>query len=384
MKIIHIFTLSRTAISFFDGQFRYLTEHGYEIVLVARRENGVDEFAERNGIKYIPVNIPRSMSPVAIAKAIRAVHRSIKQEKPNAVFGHTPVGALVAMVSSKLAGVKKRIYYRHGIIYSTMSGLKQRLFMAEEQFVSSLATSIVNVSPSLAKKCAKDGINKESKNYVIGKGTCGGIDAQGLFNPALLDERRLEQERVKWGLNNVDIVFGFCGRFCRDKGTPELVDAFELFKTRHPELTVRLLMVGPFDERDILPETIKQKMQQSADIVLTGRVNKSDIPYFYRLMDCFIFPSHREGFGMCVIEASAMEVPVLVAPSHGCIDSISEGESGYYVDITAEGVCDGMERMLDKSNMADIGLQGRLFVLKYFDCEAMLPMINSLYEKILN
>lgn len=383
MKIIHIFTLSRTAISFFDGQFRYLVEHGYEIVLVAKRENGVDEFAERNGIKYIPVDIPRSMAPVAIGKAMRDVIRIIKAEKPQAVFGHTPVGALVAMVSGTLAGVKKRIYYRHGIIYSTMSGLKQKLFMAEEWIVSSLATSIVNVSPSLAQKCAKDGINKSTKNYVIGKGTCGGIDAQRIFNPELLDVTRLEQERSRWGLNNVDIVFGFCGRFCKDKGTPELVDAFELFKTRHPELTVRLLMVGPFDERDILPETIKQKMQQSADIVLTGRVNKSEIPYFYRLMDCFIFPSHREGFGMCVIEASAMEVPVLVAPSHGCIDSISEGESGYYVDITAEGICDGMERIMDSKDMKKIGVRGRKFVLDNFDYKVLWPKVFDLYNVVL-
>lgn len=332
MKVLHVFTLSRTAISFFDGQFKYLKEHGYETVLACKREDGIEEFAERNGVKYIPVEIPRSMSPVAIVKAIGAIRKIIKAEKPEAVFGHTPVGALVAMIAAKMAGVKNRIYYRHGIIYSTMACVKQKVFMAEEKFVSALATKIVNVSPSLAEKCAKDGINKREKQTVVGKGTCGGIDAQGNFNPALLDAERLVREREQLGLKGADIVFGFCGRFCKDKGTPELVEAFEMFKSRHPELKVRLLMVGPFDERDILPEETKKAMQESEDIVLTGRVLKMDIPLYYRLMDCFIFPSHREGFGMCVIEASAMEVPILVAPSHGCIDSIQEGVSGFYID----------------------------------------------------
>lgn len=383
MKILHVFTSSGTAISFFDGQFRYTREHGYDVILVCKREDGIEEFAERNGVKYFPVEIPRSMSPVAIIKSIWVIRKIIKNEKPEAVFGHTPVGALVAMLAAKMGGVKNRIYYRHGIIYSTMTGLMRKVFVAEEKFVSALATKIVNVSPSLAEKCVMDGINKRGKQTVIGKGTCGGIDAQGVFNPSLLDVERLAQERERLGLKGADIVFGFCGRFCNDKGTPELVEAYVLFKKCHPELNVRLLMVGPFDERDILPEDTRKTMQESKDIVLTGFVLKNDIPLFYRLMDCFIFPSHREGFGMCVIEASAMEVPILVAPSHGCIDSIQEGVTGFYINLDAESICRGMERMLDKDNMAKVGKSGRKFVLENFDHTVMWPKVLEMYNTIL-
>lgn len=383
MKVLQVFTLSRTPIAFFDGQFRYLKEHDYEIVLACKREDGVEEFAERNGVKFIPVEIPRSMSPVAILKAIGAIKQIVKTEKPNAVFGHTPVGALVAMIAAKLGGVKNRIYYRHGIIYSTMAGVKQKVFLAEEKFVSALATKIVNVSPSLAEKCAKDGINKREKQTVIGKGTCGGIDAQGIFNPSLLDAERLEQERERLGLKGADIVFGFCGRFCKDKGTPELVEAFDMFRNKHKDLNVKMLLIGNLDERDILPEQTRRFISDDKDVVMTGWVNKADIPYYYRLLDCFIFPSHREGFGMCVIEASAMEVPILVAPSHGCIDSIQEGVSGFYIDLNVESICKGMDRMLDKEHMTAIGKQGRKFVLKNFDYQVMWHLVGKMYNEIL-
>ena len=383
MKILHIFTLSRTAIAFFDGQFRYLKDHGYEIVLACKREDGIEDFAERNGVKYIPVEIPRSMSPVAIMKAIGAIRQIIKTEKPEAVFGHTPVGALVAMIAAKLAGVKKRIYYRHGIIYSTMTGLRQQVFIAEEKFVSALATHIVNVSPSLAEKCTKDGINKTEKNVVIGRGTCGGIDAQGIFNPALLDAERLEQERERFGLKDADIVFGFCGRFCKDKGTPEMLEAFEMFRNRHTDLNVKMLLIGTLDERDILPDETKKMIKEDADVIVTGWIDKSAIVYCYGLLDCFVFPSHREGFGMTVIEASALEVPILVAPSHGCIDSIKEGVSGFYIDLNAESICEGMERMLDKDTMKMIGKLGRRFVLENFDRQVMLPIVMDMYNQIL-
>ena len=287
------------------------------------------------------------------------------------------------MIVAKAAGVKKRIYYRHGIIYSTMAGVKQKVFMAEEKLVSALATHIVNVSPSLAEKCAKDGINKAEKNRVIGRGTCGGIDAQNVFNPDMIDAQKIEQERERLGLEDADIVFGFCGRFCKDKGTPEMLEAFKIFRNKHDELKVKMLLIGNLDERDILPEESRKFISEDKDVIMTGWVDKADIPYYYRLLDCFIFPSHREGFGMCVIEASAMEVPILVAPSHGCIDSIQEGVSGYYIGLDSESIFHGMERMLGKESMAIVGRQGRQFVLENFDCRKMWPMVNELYMEIL-
>lgn len=382
MKVLHVFTLARTSY-FFDGQFRYLAEQGYEILLAAKPEDGVEEFAERNGIKYFPVDIPRSISPLVVLKSISSIRKIIKAEKPDAVFGHTPVGALVAMIAARMTGVKNRIYYRHGIIYSTMERLKKSIFIAEEKFVSTLATGIVNVSPSLGAKCVKDGINGAEKQFVIGKGTCGGIDAQNIFNPERLSAECLDQERTRLGLNDADIVFGFCGRFCKDKGTPELIDGFEMFKKRNPGLTARLLLVGPFDERDILPEETKKKMLESENIVLTGRVNRAAIPYFYRLMDCFVFPSHREGFGMCVIEASAMEVPILVSRAHGCVDSIVEHETGEYVELTPESICTGMELMLEQELRSRLGTAGRKKVLEWYDFSVMWPQIAELYRKIL-
>ena len=120
MKQIHVFTIFATPKSFYDGQFRYLADHGHEIILVSSDGEGTRDFAERNHIRFIPVEMPRALSPVAILKAIKSLCAIIKQEKPDAVFGHTPVGALCAMIAAKWCGVKNRVYYRHGVIYTTM------------------------------------------------------------------------------------------------------------------------------------------------------------------------------------------------------------------------------------------------------------------------
>lgn len=383
MKLLHIFTSFGTAESFFDGQFRFLSNHGYENIVISRNSNKTSDFCERNDTLFIPVYIPRSASPIAITKAIISICHIIHKEKPGAVFGHTPVGALCAMIAAVLCGVKKRIYYRHGLIYTTMSGLKRTIFKTEEKIVSALATEIINVSPSLSRLAVKDGLNRESKQHIIGRGTCGGIDAQKIFNPQHIDYKLQVKLREKLDIEKTSLVFGFCGRICNDKGIPELLDAFELFQEKHPETSPILLLIGGEDDRDGLNHSKRVQMGRNKDIKLTGFVTKDVIPNYYALIDVFIFPSHREGFGMSVLEASAMEKPILVSKSHGCIDSIVEHKTGEYIELSAEGIFRGMELMLNPLTRVRLGSNGRKMVLEWYDTSVIWRYVLDLYRKIL-
>lgn len=383
MKLIHVFSIFGTAESFFDGQFKYLTAQGYEIVVVSSDAPNTDAFCKRNGVRFVPLNIPRSISPMAIVKAVKSICSLIRKEKADAVFGHTPVGALCAMIAARLCVVKNRVYYRHGLIYTTMKGLKHTIFKAEEKFVASLATSVINVSHSLSKLAVADGLNEAEKQYVIGHGTCGGIDAQNIFNPSLVDADKLLFIKKKLGFNDADIVFGFCGRICNDKGIPELVDAFELFQKLHSNIKAKLLFIGRFDTRDGISEEKKQQIESNSDIVISEHIDKVEIPYYYSMLNVFVFPSHREGFGMCVVEASAMEKPILDSRAHGCVDAIVEHETGEYIDLSADGICKGMELMLDEELRGKLGKSGRKRVLEWYDFQVMWPLVSDLYKKIL-
>lgn len=383
MKQIHIFTVFTTPEAFFDGQFKYLADQGEEIILVSSFNKRAVAFAERNSIRFVPIEMPRAMVPGAIVKAIRTIIQLIRQEKPDAIFGHTPVGALCAMIAAKWCSVKNRVYYRHGVIYTTMKGMKREIFRLEEKFVASLATSIVNVSHSLSRLAVKDNLNADKKQFTIGHGTCGGIDAQNIFNPALIDEQNKAEKAKELGIENADIVFGFCGRICVDKGVPEMVEGFMKLRELHPELKANLLLIGVMDERDILPQAVKNAISNCKDIVTTGWVNKVDIPYFYSLLDVFVFPSHREGFGMCAIEASAMAKPLLVSHAHGVEDTIVEHETGEYIGLNAESICQGMERMMDGDFRELMGKAGRKMVLDWYDSRVMWPQVLDLYKQIL-
>lgn len=379
MKILHVFTLASTAQAFFDGQFAYLSDAGYDIHLVASTEPS-REFCQRNKVTFHQIPVARRVDIKADIKAIKALRKLIKQERFDAVIGHTPKGALVAMCAARLSGVRSRVYYRHGLIYTTAIGAKRFIFKSVERLTAALATKIVNVSPSLSKLAVKDKLNLLRKQCIIGSGTCGGIDAENRFNPAKVDSAMVSALRSGQKIREDDYVIGFCGRLCKDKGIRELIEGFRLFRKNNPSINARLLLIGGYDSRDILPESVHQTIDSDDDIIYTGRISR-DIQNYYALMDVFVFPSYREGFGMCVIEASAMEIPILVSRSHGCVDSIRENVTGRYIDISPEGIASGLSDMLDADLRHRLGKGGRQFVLNNFDHKVMWPLIKQFYDE---
>lgn len=383
MKILHVFTIISTPVAFFDGQFRYLSDQGYRIDVASDSEEDTG-FTQRNNIGYRRVGIERRIAPLADLKSISALCRMIRREKYDAVVGHTPKGAMVAMIAARLAGVKTRVYYRHGLVYTTAHGLKRFILKSVERLTAMFANHVVNVSPSLSRLAVTDCLNPYQKQRVIGKGTCGGIDAKNTFNPDLISDEELSTLRLSLGLDSADFVIGFCGRLCKEKGIRELVDGFRLFRQRNSSLPAKLLLVGPYDQRDVLPAEYVREIETNPDIIATGKIDKARLPYYYALMDVFVFPSYREGFGMSVLEASAMKVPVLVSRSHGCVDSIVEHVTGEYVDIDARGISAGLENMKDAYLRSTLGVGGRERVLQYYDYNVMWPLVSDFYSELNN
>ena len=382
MKILNIFTLSTTAESFFDGQFKYLSDAGYDIWFVSASEEP-KEFVRENQLTYRQFDIRRSISPFADLRTTVALSNFMRRERFDAVIGHTPKGAMLAMFAAKLAGIKTRIYYRHGLIYTTASGLKRVILKIVEQLTAACATTIVNVSPSLSKLADRDKLNSDAKQSIIGYGTCGGIDTIDTFNPDKVSADTVSALRHTLGIPDVAFVVGFCGRLCHDKGIIELIDGFKLFKQAHPEIDARLLLVGPYDARDILPQSIKDEIESKPSIIAPGAVSHHYLPNYYSLMDVFVFPSYREGFGMTVIEASAMRLPSLVSRSHGCVDSIREDVTGRYIDLTPESIATSLTEMLNPELRQRLGNAGRDFVTANFERTVMWPKILDFYKEIL-
>lgn len=373
-SILHVVNVYFVLPYFFGDQFLYLEENGFDVHVICSPSENLQQYAKEKKIKYREINVLRSFSVLQDLKSLYEICSYISKNKIDVVVGHTPKGALLAMLASTIMRVKKRIYFRHGLLYETSTGSKRFVLKTVEKFTSFCATKIVCVSPSLANKSIEDNLNKQKKQMVIGKGTCGGIDSVNKFNPNKIKNEIIEDLRKNLKINQDDFVIGFCGRIVKDKGILELVEAFELFKNYNKNLTCKLLLVGGFEDRDSLPSEILAKIREDENIIVTGFIYEN-IEYHYSLMNVFVLPSFREGFGMSVLEASSMYKPVLTTKVTGCVDSIVEGETGFYVTNNANSIAEELNSLVDSGNLKKLGENGRNFVTHNFDNHVLWPII---------
>lgn len=334
----------------------------------------LEDYANEQGFEYIETPVNRSISIKQDIGSIKRICKFIKSQRIDVIVGHTPKGGLLAMISGWLMRVPMRIYFRHGLVYETSKGLKRFVLMTVDRVASLCATKIVCVSPSVLKRSIEDQLAPAKKQLILGKGTCNGVDTINHFNPAVIDENKKEKLRLKYGIMRDDFVIGYSGRLVRDKGIIELVRAFDKLQDA---MDCKLLLVGMFEERDSLPEDVKLRIKNDKRIIYTGFIN-GGMEYYYSLMDVYVLASYREGFPTGVLEAQAMEIPIITTRVTGCCDSIIGGETGLFVNHNP----DDLKAKIDmiRYEKAIDGRKGRKWVAENFDSRLIWKEIEKLYQ----
>jgi glycosyltransferase involved in cell wall biosynthesis len=377
-KVLHVVNIAFVLPYYIGAQFDYFRKKGLEQHIVCSPSDFLDEYAQSIQIPHQAVPILRSINPIADLKCTWQVMRYIKANKIDTVIGHTPKGALIAMMAAYFSGVKTRVYFRHGLMFETSKGLKRKILVTVEKFTAGLATTVVNVSPSVVKKSVAMHLNKPDKNIILNKGTCNGIDIER-FNPAQNLDSTLLQLRHQHQITNQDIVIGYVGRLVNDKGINELIAAWKILLTQHKN--IKLLLVGPYEERDAIGAEVKAYIEQEPSIIHTGLTN--EVTPFYRLMNLFILPSYREGFPTVVLEASAMKLPIITTKATGCVDAIIENETGIFSELNGESIAKSINYYLTQPDKAKVhGEAGRNFVLQNFDQQVIWQAIAQHIYKL--
>ena len=364
-KILHIITVSFVINHFFGNQFNYLKKKtGNRYFLGCSSSKEFYELSNSLGYEPFSVEVTRSISPITDVIAIFKIFKFIKKNKINIVVGHTPKGGMVAMIASYFAGIENRIYFRHGIIYETSTGFKRMLLKNIDRLSGNLATKVVCVSHSVMKISNHDQLNNPKKNIIFGLGTCNGIDTEKKFNPTLQDTSLVQQLRNDLQIKKDDFVVGYVGRLVKDKGINELIEAWKIIEKKYTN--IKLLLVGPIEERDAISEESLWEIENNPGIINTGFVLVA-APYF-SLMDVFVLPTYREGFPTVSLEASSMQLPVIITKATGCEEAIIENETGMFIENSAIDIAIKIEIYLNNSELKFLhGKQGRDFVKLNFE-----------------
>ncbi len=341
------------------GQLRHLIEHGFDVT-VATRVASPDPGASRDpagpssgtrgvwdrGVTVVSLPFVREPSPIADLRALVATIGLIRRLRPEIVNASTPKAGLLGMVGAWMCRVPVRVYVVRGLRFETAVGWRRRLFRSLEWVTMRCANHLVFNSRSLLEVARREGIVPAGRGEVIGGGSGNGIDP-ARFSDDVLPSRSAARHQL--GVPDDAVVVGFVGRFTRDKGIADLIEAFTSTLRQQPD--VRLLLVGQFEEGDPVPSAVREVIESDERIVTVPWLASTGVAY--RAMDVLAFPSYREGLPNVPIEAQLCGVPVVAFAATGTVDAVVDGVGGVLVPVGCRsGVGCGARRADRRSRTA--------------------------------
>jgi glycosyltransferase involved in cell wall biosynthesis len=357
------------------GRLSVLRLAGFEVTLVAAPGESLTRIAAEEGVTPFPLPMRRGISPLADLIAFVRLCQVLWRLRPAITDFSTPKAGLLGNVAAWLLRVPNRVYTLRGLKLEGTRGAKRWLLLCSERLAAWCADVVLCNSTSLRTLARGLRIAPESKFRLLGDGSSNGVDV-ARFSPGS------SQVRAELGIGADDLVLGFVGRLTRDKGIPELLVAFDGIARAEPRC--RLLLVGWFDEaEDALDAELRQHIASHPGILCTGFVR--DTAPFYRAMDLFILPTHREGFPNVVLEASACGLAVITTESTGARDAVLPEVTGLLIPPgNPQAISEAALALLrNRERRTRFGAAGRAWVLERYTRERVLGLTAEFYRGLL-
>lgn len=123
----------------------------------------------------------------------------------------------------------------------------------------------------------------------------------------------------------------FVGRLERQKNVASLLSVMPDILRRCPETL--LVVIGNGREEKSLKKRA-HNLGIEGSVLFLNQVPFNDLPGYYAASDVFVLPSHYEGFARVLMLAAASGKPIVTTDVSGACDIISDGQSGFVVDVT--------------------------------------------------
>ena len=171
----------------------------------------------------------------------------------------------------------------------------------------------------------------------------------------------------------------FAGRDLFRKGFPTFVDAFSLLLKRMPK--VELSVVGQEYYHSL---RWARRRCQGLPVTFLGGLNPTDLHKEILRSDVVVLPSYTEAFGIILIEAQALGIPVIGTRVGGIPETMAENDTGLLVPPYDPGaLADAMEKLLkDPNRRRMMGEQGREWIKKKYSHALMAESLLEVYESV--
>lgn len=353
------------------GIMRRLRQLGYEIVCIAPADDRTEEL-KQEGFKFIDLKLDRKgNNPTRDLMLIRDLYKIYRREKLSFVSHYTIKLNIYGSIAAGLTKTK---------CINTITGLGY-VFM-EDKFLCKLVKLLYRFAFIFSNKVVfqnsedlrlflKNKLVREDKTLVV---PGSGVDVNYFF-PAKGDR---ESSRK--------ILFLFAGRFLWDKGIGELVEALRNVRQFYPDVELGLLgKIDVGNPKGILEDIIRS-WEKEGLVKYFG--DTKDVRPFIAKSNVIVYPSYyREGIPRFLLEAAAMEKPIITTDSVGCREVIEDGKNGFIVkpkDVAS--LVNAMTRMIELSEQERVkmGQHGRKKVVAEFDENKVIQLYLDVIKGITN
>jgi glycosyltransferase involved in cell wall biosynthesis len=324
-------------------------------------------------LRLNPVHTPRALGEMSLAAM--QLHRRARAYRPDVVDANS-IRAGIELGLARVAPAAGVVHVRDCLPPGPVTSATMRLIAATARTVVANSQHTAGCVRAAAPQAHLEVVHP-------------GIDLQR-FDPAYIDRDAVRARLGAAGAS--EVLLGVVAQLSPWKGQRTAIEA--LARLCEQGVDAHLLLIGSakfvarstrFDNRTYVEEL--RALVDDAGIA--ARVSwlgeRSDVAELIRALDVLLLPSEEEPFGRALLEAMALEVPVLATSVGGPCELVREGVDGYLVapDRPAAWaravlrVIDGPERG------AAMGRAGRERIAEGFDAAHHARATLAVYERAL-
>jgi len=366
MRIVIFLNTSWNIYNFRLNLAKALKEKGNEVILVAPYDKYSDILSKE--FKYYSINMSnKGTNPNEDMKLIFNIYKLYKKIKPDVVLNYTIKPNIYGNIACNILGIKT---------INNISGLGT--VFIKKTFITQIVKYLYRYSLSKSSKVFfqnKDDMNLFLKNNLVKDKICELIPGSGIdldkFKP------------IKTIQKSDNFKFLLIARLLWDKGIGEYIDATREIKKKYKNID--FLIVGAIWEDN--PTAIsKEQIEEWENQALISYLGTTDnIKEEIAKIDCIVLPSYREGTSRTLLEAAAMEKPIITTDVPGCREVVDDGINGYLCKVRdSKDLANKMKKILKLStkNQLEMGKRGREKMIHEFNekivIKSYLEAINRL------
>lgn len=378
IKICYVVSADITIKFLLLSQLKFLIREGYEVYVVCPNGKWIADI-KKEGIKVKIIRIKRKISPFYDLISIYRMWSYFKKEKFDIVHTNNPKPGLLGQLAAKMAGIPIIVNTVHGFYFQKNSPLfKRAFFIFIEKIAAKFSDLILFVNREDINTAVEEKICNSKKIKYFG----GGINTDK-FDPKKFSKEFVEKKRKKLSIPKGFKAIGITARLVEEKGILDLFGAIKIVLENFSKII--LVVVGPKepDKKDAIDPEIVKEYNIEKNVIFLGE--RTDMDEIYSLLDMFVLPSYREGLGISILEASAMEKPVVATNIRGCREAVDDGKTGILVPVkNSEKLAEAVFYLLKNPKIAEeMGRSGRMKVIKEFDEELVFNRIKENYEELI-